>query len=860
MMGYIGSWRAGPGVGNGRGGARDRVPGQGEPVVSRLLALLTVGLICAASSAAEPLVLVKDGASPFSVYVAPGAPASVKLAAKELREYVKKVTGASLPLAAEFTGKNTISLGFHDRLKDCGLSLDGVALEGFRMSVRQGNLFIFGPDTADGAQTPQGGFSRGTLNGVYTFIEDQLGVRWLLPGEEGESAPAKATATAPASDVTQAPAFLNRRVPYIQNDRPEVEQWSLRQKLGLSLLLSHGHNWQRVVTRDDFAAHPEWFAEIGGRRVRPLADRYKVCSSNPAVVEAFARAAMAWFEKNPGAGTFSLSPTDSGGWCECKACRALDETGPDGQPRITRRILTFYNQVAEMTAKRFPDRLLCGYVYAAYQLPPLDKSFKVRPNVFLVWAPHFNYGMVHFRPDIQKLWHETLKEWASVTPSLAYYDLFNVLSQSLGAPNPPCRKILKSIMPALKDARVQGVYVYGSPAWGHAAALNYALAKLSWNPNLDVDALCAEFYDRCYGQGGHAMRTLYETLEDLLEKNYAADTSLGYHLSPGTLRDVYAATMPRMEALYAEAASKVRPGGEQARLAMFGDNMIQLRASLQSLGMLKEDKNSPFHMDAKEYAAFLLARRNSLTMKAPAQSTDGAGVAQALAAAAVCRPLEGSAPAAEPVKPFRLRGSQHIVVRAAGDEDVVFGVAVAGKPRPVQYAVYNSAGTRAAEGTIPGKGEIRFFAQGGGAYHVMLSGDIYQVTLPAAPCAFDGRAGRGQRPAGFHFQGAVTPIYFHVPKGAESFSLAMSSDAPGETAAATLYNPKGAVAATFRTVETPVDGKKVAASGMDGAVWKLVIEKADKGVLDDVHISLEDGLSGFCSLDPKQVLVVEPAR
>ena len=43
--------------------------------------------------------------------------------------------------------------------------------------------------------------------------------------------------------------------------------------------------------------------------------------TNPDLMRAYAEAAIDYFDSHPGAMCYSLSPSDSAGWCTCSRCR-----------------------------------------------------------------------------------------------------------------------------------------------------------------------------------------------------------------------------------------------------------------------------------------------------------------------------------------------------------------------------------------------------------------------------------------------------------------------------------------------------------------------------------------------------------
>src|SRR5690606_25752084 len=261
-----------------------------------------------------------NGKSTFTVVVPAQAPDSVKNAARELQRDIKESTGATLPFQKETdpVSGNIISLGSTQQAAAAHVTTEGIADEGFRIITRGENIFILGPDTVakigsssvetswrsdnmeyqlqpdvPGNQlTQNGGFSNGTANGVYTFLEDYLGVRWLFPGDLGRDVPAHSTLIIPDIDRTDAPGFIWRDFPHLQNTRA-VAQWRDQQKLGFSFRLNFNHNWVETVRPAMYKEHPEWFAMINGKRPEPPTsgpkrNHYKLETTNPELVEYFA--------------------------------------------------------------------------------------------------------------------------------------------------------------------------------------------------------------------------------------------------------------------------------------------------------------------------------------------------------------------------------------------------------------------------------------------------------------------------------------------------------------------------------------------------------------------------------------------
>ncbi len=811
--------------------------------------MLALGVVT--TGCAAPLELVKGQGTLFVIYHEAEAPSSVAMAASDLQDYMYQATGAKLAIVNE-PGEPMICLGDNPASRAAGLSVGDIPLEGFRIVTKGRNLYILGPDTADDEHTPRGGTSTGTRNGVYTFLEEFVGIHWLMPGEHGDYVPKTADLTIPDTDLTDAPFFLNRRVPYTQQSRPEVKRWWARQKLGWSLYLNHGHNWRRSIPASHFDQHPDWFAERGGVRVPP-SGRYKLCTTNPGLIRAFADAAIAYFNARPEATCYSLSPSDSAGWCECPKCTALYEQDPNGNLSVTPAILTFYNAVARLVAQKYPDKILAGYVYAAYVFPP-KKPIKLEPNVFLVWAPSFDYGYTLFRPELQKQWAELLPQWTQVTENIAYYDLpVNVQSEA-GALNPPGLKILKFIYPRLKAANIKGVYVYGIEAWGRGAPVNYLLAKLAWDPDADVDAIFDQYCEKAYGAGGADINQMFRLLDAEMERHFLEYPAARYTLTTDMMRDVYAKNLPEVERLYRSAEAKVRDPDARARLEMIGDNLTVLHWNLRQFKLLEDPQASSFYLSDADFFEFLKKRTGSLALTPTGKTAKSSKLSKKLMVSPAKKP-----PNAEEVQTFLLRGDQHLVLYPTGEGDIELSFSrITARGKLVTYTAYDADGKEVTSGLMSSEAPLNLDAAGSAYYHLTIAGGSasFQVEVTGGAWAVAG----SMSDQGLHFLSHVTPVYFEAPAGLKSFHLSLAATPPGETAIATLYAPDGREAASFDCTAVPVDRKEIAVGAGDGGWWKLVIEEAQTGVLDDVWIKAGEELSGYFSLVPDQALSVTAAE
>ncbi|MBO4345197.1 MAG: hypothetical protein J5833_05550, partial [Victivallales bacterium] len=73
---------------------------------------------------------------------------TAQYAAQELAAYIKKITGVEDIYTENGLGKNNwnIVIGYGDRAKQAGLTLDGLTHDGFRLVTKGNTLYIYGVD------------------------------------------------------------------------------------------------------------------------------------------------------------------------------------------------------------------------------------------------------------------------------------------------------------------------------------------------------------------------------------------------------------------------------------------------------------------------------------------------------------------------------------------------------------------------------------------------------------------------------------------------------------------------------------------------------------------------------------------
>ena len=299
-----------------------------------------------------------------------------------------------------------------------------------------------------------------------------------------------------------------------------------------------------------------------GKRIPPIG-RYKLETTNKALVHEFSKQVVKDFDNNKNLFSRSISPSDSGNWSDSPESLKLYDKDPYGNLSVTPLVLDFYNNVAANVAKQYPDKWVCGYIYSNYLFPPNTGVPDLENNLCLVVAPSLSYGYGLYRQEARDHWDEIIRTWSKATDNIAYYDLPVMFESDIGAPNPPGLEILSYIYPELKKHNIQGVYMYGVSAWGHGGLTNYLLAKLNWNPDIDVYDEAKKYLVYSYGlNAGPTMYELYMILDDATKRYHSTHGLARHNLNKNLLRGIYVPILHELEALYEKSIKSVRGWGE----------------------------------------------------------------------------------------------------------------------------------------------------------------------------------------------------------------------------------------------------------------------------------------------------------
>ena len=452
-----------------------------------------------------------------------------KTAADELAKYLKLTIGAAPIVVSESKLENPAGanayIGKCKFTRKQDLPVEKFPQEGFQITVKNGRLFISGDD---GRGKPFANNNRtGTLFGVYDFLEKEVGITWIWPGDSGEDIPElKQLRLEPFSRKDQPRLFyrgLKFSAAYSRLEPAEFNEtmkyWFKRMKLSHVPKVWYGHSWGRYLDRTGMAEkHPEWLALWNGRRTGP-----HYCTSNQAFRDYMVEMCLK-YPGNKGFSVVSISPNDGYGFCECEHCRALDPPGTDyasGKPNLSNRHWAYANYIAKEVKKRKPGLGVGMLAYSAYNQPPTNIA-KFEDNLYTQLC----YSTAYFvKPEKKAEFLANTLKWTSKGLNFCMYEYWG-MHYWLDLPYIFTRQ-LKETMPILYRNGLRAIKSEAQKNWATQGPNYYLAAHLMWNPQADSDKILKRYY-QAFGPAAEFIKGYYDTFEQALLKNQVKFKDFAY--------------------------------------------------------------------------------------------------------------------------------------------------------------------------------------------------------------------------------------------------------------------------------------------------------------------------------------------
>ena len=498
-------------------------------------------LALAAATASAQFMLVDNG-QPAATIVVADQPAALPLdkrdprtkknvsmtqmdAAEELRSLIEKATGARLEIvsAAQAPAEGTLLLVGRSALSEQYKLALPTKPEGLRIATFKRGVAILGEVAPAGTHNSREKVDRGTLHGVYEFLERIVGYRFFIHIPEdpdlGTVTPAVKTLTVPAGyELALAPDFTFRRSAFA-DPVPRVSRQSAGPGFG-------GASWtDRFFGKMFLGEHPDWRAMTSTNGMR---SSYYPCYSHPGVLGARVQATQdsydgkgRWIGQHGHPGRRWIFFEPAGGWdrdglCLCERCRPQYRPARGRLGKNSNLIFRHGVEYAAEIAKRWPDKRLVMLATQGHTLPP---DFALPDNldiqVFLPWSATMAK---------EPYWHarglELLREWSrALGGNRERLYVWNFLCWPRQWTEAPVF-FPHSLQKWLRDtyAISGGEFVSGGfnpPQFEMVMA--WLWHRLMWDRNADVAALLRDQCTTFFGPAGPTMEKIYTTVIDRYE-------------------------------------------------------------------------------------------------------------------------------------------------------------------------------------------------------------------------------------------------------------------------------------------------------------------------------------------------------
>ncbi len=545
----------------------------------RSLLLLFITATCINSEAGKhnislnaklKITLVQNGKSRTVIVVPENSCKTIRFAAKELQNFLQQSFNDKIPIVSvPDKQKTSIILGNNVYSRKAGINIEELPRDGFIIRSIGKTIYIAGKDDLrkDPEKAMQRGawiqlFERGTLFGVYDFLERFVGVRFFFPGSTGTVVPKYENLKITAMNITESPDYTERKISWFRGQwyegkdrekfiRPEKNLNYYRLRMSTQYI-PNCHGLARLGYLGRFGkTHPEYFALMtnGKRHNNPsLPHPGQLCFSSKVReqvykdAEAFLsgksakeagilteRFGYCWEQSGFQPGYFNIMPQDGFYQCKCPECQKYFA-------KSSQAASDFIWQFVREVALKLKKNNIPGYLTMMAYPPYRDlTNVEIPDNVLVMVSEHGPWGI--YNRKAQDKDNEEIKVWANKMGRKIW--LWNYANK-YGKRNIPG---IPSITPnAIGNYyKKQKPYIFGAYMQSNTDkyifnVLNYYIfSKVCWNNDVNIDDILNEYYTLMFGPAATTMKNIDRRAEDLWLRQIGGrvvDTPLGPIAAP----------------------------------------------------------------------------------------------------------------------------------------------------------------------------------------------------------------------------------------------------------------------------------------------------------------------------------------
>jgi ABC-type transporter MlaC component len=337
--------------------------------------------------------------------------------------------------------------------------------------------------------------------GVYSLLEE-WGCRFYTP--DCIEIPKHKTLKIPASRK-ESPKISHRETNFVNHKQNSFMQWHK--------LHDHRHEFGMWVhTFDDlippvvyFEAHPEYFAEINGHRIQ----NGQLCLSNKDMLEELTSNLEKLILAKPESSHWSVSQNDHYNVCQCEECKKqYIKYGT-----YSGAMIHFVNQVA----KHFPNKTISTLAYQYTRSAPVNIKPADNVNVVLCTI-ECNRSMPLQNDPRSSSFVKDLNDWAAITEDILIWD-YTVQYRNLVSPFPNHNVLQDNIQFFVENNSYKMFQQASGSSYSDFKELKqYMLAKLLWDPYINIDSIRQDFLIGYYKEAAPFIDQYLTKMHNELEK------------------------------------------------------------------------------------------------------------------------------------------------------------------------------------------------------------------------------------------------------------------------------------------------------------------------------------------------------
>lgn len=272
-----------------------------------------------------------------------------------------------------------------------------------------------------------------------------------------------------------------------------------------------------------FKAHPEWFAELNGKRVNngaSGASGSQLCLSNGEVRKEVLKNLRNYIlldietakkQNVPAPWMYDISQNDNQQYCKCKECNALAAKYGNSQAGL---LLDFINEIAREIRKEYPDIMISTLIYQYTEKAPT--GIKPESNVVPTLCDTLSNVLQPHNGGKNEYFRNLLKDWSKLSSNIRIWN-YNITYTSPREMPYNSEWTYQDDMKFFRSNGVKQVFTeFEEAVLSDVRDYKiYLKTALQENPDADVKAISEKFACNFYGKAGK----LFLQYRELLKKS-----------------------------------------------------------------------------------------------------------------------------------------------------------------------------------------------------------------------------------------------------------------------------------------------------------------------------------------------------